>query len=176
MLFAFLPSAGKPLAPLPPPGKPLADEELPLPGLLRKSGHRLGCNSGGCGMPVPGIGRNSSSQSSRDSHPKLSSNTHSPSLATSLSFLHPPLIPPPDRATSQPCLTHCHKIGKQKLQHAFFRQANSTKAKANTTEFELWSNGCRCTYSNLPKKQLSSLESNHKNSSIDFITEIILSI
>ena len=53
----------------------------------------LGCNTAGCGMAVPGIGRSSSSQSCRDSHPKLSSTRNIP---TSLSFLHPPLIPPPD--------------------------------------------------------------------------------
>ena len=59
-------------------------------------------------------------------------------IPTSLTFLHPPLIPPPHRASSQGCLTGCHKTGKQKLQHAFFRQAGtSTKAKANTTEIEL---------------------------------------
>ena len=68
-------------------------------------------------------------------------------IPTSLLLLHPPLIPPPHRAPSQASLTGCQQTGKQKLQHAFCRQAGtSTKQKANKTEFELWSNGCRFTF------------------------------
>ena len=122
---------------------------------------------------------NSSSHSSRHSHPMWSSNTHSPSLEqgtyqpVSVSS-HPPLIPPPHRATSQACLTGCHKTSKQKLQHAYFRQAGtSTKAEANTTEFELkW---LQMHIFNFAKKNhLNDLHT--KLYILYFITEIILSI
>ena len=158
----------------------------------------LGCNTAGCGMAAPGIGRNSSSQSSRDSHLMWSSNTHSPSLEqgtyqpVSVSSIHHWFL----HHTGRPVRPAWLAATKQASKNCNMR--TSTKAEANTTEFELkW---LQMHIFNFAKKTISMIctpnftffissqklfylsnhmlfyLSNHRNYSIYLITKISLSI
>ena len=141
----------------------------------------LGCNTAGCGVAVPGIGRNSSSQSSRDSHPKLSSNE-----PLSVSSIHHWFLHHTGRPV-RPAWLAATKTGKQKLHMPFAGKLEPAQNTRQTQQsLSCGQMCCRCTYSILQKTTSSMICSpnftftvflfNHRNFSIYLITKIIQSI